>query len=39
MTLGSSNTFDVAVAGAGPAGTSVAIQLAMKGARVMLAEE
>ncbi|MFN2517021.1 MAG: NAD(P)/FAD-dependent oxidoreductase [Pyrinomonadaceae bacterium] len=37
--LASSNIVDVAIAGAGPAGTSVAIQLAMKGARVMLVEE
>ena len=31
--------FDVAIAGAGPAGTSAAIQLAMTGARVLLVEE
>jgi menaquinone-9 beta-reductase len=31
--------FDVAIAGAGPAGTSAAIQLAMTGARVLLIEE
>ena len=33
------NTFDVAIAGAGPAGTSAAIQLALMGARVLLIEE
>jgi menaquinone-9 beta-reductase len=33
------NSFDVAIAGAGPAGTSAAIQLAMGGARVLLVEE
>ena len=31
--------FDVAIAGAGPAGTSAAIQLALGGARVLLVEE
>lgn len=35
----SANSFDVAIAGAGPAGTSAAIQLAMDGARVLLVEE
>jgi flavin-dependent dehydrogenase len=33
------NTFDVAIAGAGPAGSSAAIQLALAGARVLLIEE
>lgn len=37
--MASANTYDVAIAGAGPAGTSAAIQLAMKGARVLLIEE
>lgn len=32
-------TYDVAIAGAGPAGTSVAIHLAMGGARVLLVEQ
>ncbi|HXL80759.1 MAG TPA: NAD(P)/FAD-dependent oxidoreductase [Pyrinomonadaceae bacterium] len=35
----SSNAFDVAIAGAGPAGTSAAIRLALHGARVLLLEE
>ena len=35
----SANTFDVAIAGAGPAGASAAIQLALTGARVLLIEE
>ncbi|HEV7798443.1 MAG TPA: FAD-dependent monooxygenase, partial [Pyrinomonadaceae bacterium] len=35
----SANTFDVAIAGAGPAGTSAAIELRLKGARVLLIEE
>lgn len=35
----SANSFDVAIAGAGPAGTSAAIQLALAGARVLLIEE
>ncbi len=39
MILDSSNKFDVAIAGAGPAGTSAAISLALKGARVLLIEE
>ncbi len=34
-----SKQFDVAIAGAGPAGTSAAIQLALSGARVLLAEQ
>lgn len=33
------NIFDVAIAGAGPAGTSAAIELALKGAHVLLIEE
>jgi flavin-dependent dehydrogenase len=36
--MGFSNTFDVAIAGAGPAGTSAAIDLAKHGARVLLIE-
>lgn len=39
MTPTSSNNFDVAIAGAGPAGTSAAIQLALTGAKVLLIEE
>jgi flavin-dependent dehydrogenase len=39
LTLAASNTFDVAIAGAGPAGASAAIQLALTGARVLLIEE
>ena len=39
LTFASANTFDVAIAGAGPAGTSAAIQLALGGARVLLIEE
>ena len=35
----SANTFDVAIAGAGPAGSSAAIELALAGARVLLLEE
>ena len=34
-----SKDFDVAIAGAGPAGSSAAIQLALKGARVLLVEQ
>ncbi len=34
-----SYNFDVAIAGAGPAGTSAAIDLALRGARVLLVEE
>ncbi len=34
-----SKEFDVAVAGAGPAGSSAAIQLALQGARVLLVEQ
>jgi flavin-dependent dehydrogenase len=37
--MSSENTFDVAIAGAGPAGASAAIQLALGGARVLLIEE
>jgi len=33
------NTYDVAIAGAGPAGTSAAIHLATQGARVLLVEQ
>ena len=39
MRLASPNIFDVAIAGAGPAGTSAAIELAILGARVLLIEE
>lgn len=39
MSLSAADTFDVAIAGAGPAGTSAAIQLAQSGARVLLVEE
>jgi flavin-dependent dehydrogenase len=39
MTETSANTFDVAIAGAGPANTSLAIELALRGARVLLVEE
>ena len=34
-----SSEFDVAIAGAGPAGSSAAIQLALKGARILLVEQ
>ena len=34
-----SNTFDVLIAGGGPAGTSAAIRLARNGIRVLLAEQ
>lgn len=37
--MSSAETFDVAIAGAGPAGTSAAIRLASNGARVLLLEE
>jgi flavin-dependent dehydrogenase len=37
--MSSTNIFDVAIAGAGPAGSSAAIQLALAGARVLLIEE
>ena len=37
--MNSANIYDVAIAGAGPAGTSAAIQLALGGARVLLIEE
>src|SRR5690242_2033724 len=33
------DTYDVAIAGGGPAGTSAAIHLALGGARVLLAEQ
>ncbi|HEV7860409.1 MAG TPA: NAD(P)/FAD-dependent oxidoreductase [Pyrinomonadaceae bacterium] len=39
MITGSSKTYDVLIAGGGPAGTSAAIHLAMRGARVLLAEQ
>lgn len=39
MTPASSNIFDVAIAGGGPAGTTAAIELAIKGARVVLIEQ
>lgn len=39
LTQTSSNNFDAVIAGAGPAGTSAAIQLALTGARVLLIEE
>lgn len=34
-----SNTYDIAIAGAGPAGTSAAIRLATRGMRVLLVEQ
>ncbi|MBA2704992.1 MAG: NAD(P)/FAD-dependent oxidoreductase [Blastocatellia bacterium] len=37
--MSSAEPFDVAIAGAGPAGTSAAIRLALNGARVLLLEE
>lgn len=37
--MSSAKPFDVAIAGAGPAGTSAAIRLALNGARVLLLEE
>ncbi len=37
--MSAANTFDVAIAGAGPAGASAAISLALNGARVLLIEE
>ncbi|MCU1266044.1 MAG: hypothetical protein JWM21_2362 [Acidobacteria bacterium] len=37
--LASSNSYDVIIAGAGPAGTSAAIHLATKGVRVLLVEQ
>jgi flavin-dependent dehydrogenase len=39
LTQAAANIYDVAIAGAGPAGTSAAIQLALTGARVLLIEE
>ena len=39
MTSSGTDIFDVAIAGAGPAGTSAAIHLALAGARVLLVEE
>jgi flavin-dependent dehydrogenase len=39
MSLTSSNIFDVAIAGAGPAGAGAAIRLALQGASVLLVEE
>ncbi|MEP6718684.1 MAG: NAD(P)/FAD-dependent oxidoreductase [bacterium] len=39
MTNRCPDTFDVAIAGAGPAGTSAAIRLALNGIRVLLVEE
>jgi len=37
--IGKSRTYDVIIAGGGPAGSSAAIHLALRGARVLLAEQ